>query len=466
VGQDGGCIAQSYRRCNDLSGRVRTVMPWGKPSRRKFKGYLVRFFEYLNASFPHASHRLNNSASDATPPQNALDCLFSHLPRRLDLVFLEFGSMARSINYRAAEALLRVLLSLQPRPVIVFLTVREWCRADLSLRFGEPQTPFRRDEKTPWTFAEETFDRWCEHYGASCLSYFRALEDDVAFYNQSGGGGRYSFRDIGYDCLHPLKGRIGTDVMTDMIVHWFQRAVAIGSSQPASEIRPVSLPPPLQPTLRWRNDVLTLVRTAASGRCYSLLDGYNSPNVYQRLHPAIWRTASCPNASASLDSCAHLGERHACHVDALAFPPPVWFYCWHALTPKGVGKKSPGLVALLPGATLDVDLDTRLGEGGTSRPDLRLLAKLQYLTSYENMGIVALRCISRCRCRPQRINGHQLAPNGYRNVSIFAYHNWYIRGAYEDCRVRLHVLGRTMSNGFKFKVRHVILQETAENVSR
>ena len=104
-------------------------------------------------TFPHPSHQLNNSASDAQPPQNAIDCLFSHLPRTLDLVILEFGSMARSINFRQVEALLRLLLRLQPRPVVLFLTVREWCRAD-KIAFGSRARPFLANESTTWSRAE------------------------------------------------------------------------------------------------------------------------------------------------------------------------------------------------------------------------------------------------------------------------------------------------------------------------
>ena len=497
VGQDGGCLAQPYRRCNDLSGVVRTTMQWGRPLRRKFKGYLVRFFETLNGSYPHAAHQLNNSASDATPPQSALDCLFSHLPRKLDLVILEFGSMARSINYRAAEALLRVLLSLQPRPAVLFLTVREWCRADRALRFGEPQAPFKRDEKTPWAYAEETFESWCDHYGVGCLSYHRALVEDVAFWNSSRGAG-YTFRDIGYDCLHPLKGQIGTEVMTDILVHWLRRAVAAATAarrrdgaqttrgaQHAAAVAASGaraavvlerfravvlepalgpLPPPLQKK-KMADQVNEFVRSAASGRCYSLLDGYNSPMVYQRLHPAVWSTANCANASVPLEACARWSKRQPCLSRALVAPPPVWFYCLNALVPSGVGKKSPGLIALVPGATLDIELDTRLGEGGGAQASLRVLAKLQYLTSYEHMGRAVLRCVHRCRCRPQRIDAHQVASGGYRNVSVFAYHEWPIRGAFSDCRIRLHVLRGTSSGEHKFKVRHVILKESAPNAS-
>lgn len=298
VGQDGGCLAQPYRRCHQLSGKVHTQMTWGRPTHRRMKGYLVRFFEAVQDTWPHAPHQLNNSASDATPPQSALDCLFSHLPPSLDMVLLEFGSMARHIDFHAAEALLRMLLAMRPRPVVAFLTVREWCRADRALRFNAPQTPFGRDEKTPWARAEHTFDAWCDHYGVSCLSYFRAMAADATFYNSSG---LWSMRDIGWDCLHPLKGRVGSEAMADILVHWLSDALAAAAHTApptptavpatAAAAAPWALPPPAltvggKANAKWRARVLELQRSAGTGRCYSLLDGHNSPMVYQRLHPA------------------------------------------------------------------------------------------------------------------------------------------------------------------------------------
>ena len=166
-----------------------------------------------------------------------------------------------------------------------------------------------------------------------------------------------------------------------------------------------------------------------------------------------------------MEQCTASRRRHACVPQSLADPPPVWFYCLNALVPSGGGKKSPGLIALQPGATLEVELDTRLGDGGGASPTLRVHAKLQYLTSYEHMGRATLRCVHRCRCRSQRIDAHQVSSGGYRNVSVFAYHEWAIRGAYEDCRVRLHVLRGTSSGEHKFKVRHIILKELPANAS-
>jgi hypothetical protein len=53
-------------------------------------------------------------------------------------------------------------------------------------------------------------------------------------------------------CLHPLKGRVGTEVMADMLVHWLGRAVgavelavaARGKRFVERGFSPASLPPP------------------------------------------------------------------------------------------------------------------------------------------------------------------------------------------------------------------------------
>ena len=52
-------------------------------------------------------------AADGTPPQSVLDCLYSHIPRHLDVIILEFGSMARDVSYPSVEALLRGMRALE-----------------------------------------------------------------------------------------------------------------------------------------------------------------------------------------------------------------------------------------------------------------------------------------------------------------------------------------------------------------
>ena len=101
--QNGGCLDQPYKRCNRYDGVHKTFMRWGTPRTRPFKGFVVRHLEHINSSYPHARHQINNSALDATPAQNALPCLFSHLPTTLHVVILEFGSMAFHLHHAAVE---------------------------------------------------------------------------------------------------------------------------------------------------------------------------------------------------------------------------------------------------------------------------------------------------------------------------------------------------------------------------
>ena len=102
-------------------------------------------------------------------------------------------------------------------------------------------------------------------------------------------------------------------------------------------------------------------------------------------------------------------------------PPRHWFYCRFSLGSAG-RKISPGVVGLLPGATLLAHLDIamaqpvskaqlrpsspseELGAAGAGRVTLNL----EYLVSYAQMGTVRLTCAIGCACPKQRIDAHQL----------------------------------------------------------
>ena len=70
----------------------------------------VRLVDLLNATWPRSRPTLVNAAQDATPAQNTLPCLFTHLPRHVGLVVIEFGSLALHLRMTAAEAIVRKLL--------------------------------------------------------------------------------------------------------------------------------------------------------------------------------------------------------------------------------------------------------------------------------------------------------------------------------------------------------------------
>ena len=52
VAQNGGCLDQPYKRCIRYDGVHSTFMRWGTPHIRPFKGFAVRLFEHINATYP------------------------------------------------------------------------------------------------------------------------------------------------------------------------------------------------------------------------------------------------------------------------------------------------------------------------------------------------------------------------------------------------------------------------------
>ena len=525
VAQNGGCLDQPYKRCMRYDGVHRTFMRWGEPRIRPFKGFAVRLLEHLNRTWPHARHQINNSALDATPAQNALPCLFSHLPTTLHVVILEFGSMAFHLHARAVEAAARMLLALNPPPLLVFLSMHEWCQRlkDRPRALYVPGERLRGGyvyPDTPWARAEAETERVCRRYGQACVSVHRALEPLV----RSRAAG-FSLGDVvGDDCLHPTHGTRGVEYVTRVLTHAFDEAAAAHRARPAPRPRrPTPLPAPLHESNARVGE--------KPARCYGFVRAadYRNPfgqsSMYRALQPINWRTAWCaasgawvgdgggasatPAAdveesdplasgrgrrrgsrgamvtvgSAAGEPCSSPARPAVCPRAAfgtsaragallrrfLALPPRTWFWCYHslALSPQHQ-KKSPGVLALSPGATLHATLDTRMsrpadaasagkltGVNATSSSDALVTASIEHLVSYEGMGAAAVRCVGGCSCDEQRIDAHRV--DAHRNVSVYLQHTFTLRGASAECGLQLQVLQRTSSGAHKFKVRTITL---------
>ena len=97
---------------------------------------------------------------------------------------------------------------------------------------------------------------------------------------------------------------------------------------------------------------------------------------------------------------------HAHVAQVLTYTPQV-------LTPSGLGKVSPHVMAFAPGATLLASLDTRIDgaiaepamgveasgvEAAASAAGSAVLASISYVSSYENQGRLAVRCTRGCWC--------------------------------------------------------------------
>ena len=519
VAQNGGCLDQPYKRCMRYDGVHSTFMRWGKPRIRPFKGFAVRMLEHINASFPHARHQINNSALDATPAQNALPCLFSHLPTALDVVVLEFGSMAFHLHHAAVEGAARMLLSLNPRPLLIFISMHEWCQRHKD----RPRTLYEPGERlrggyiypdTPWARAEASANKVCERYGQACLSMHKALEPNVRR-RQEG----FALSDVvGEDCLHPTHGVHGAEYVAEVLSNAFDRArqryLASGGGGGPTAARPVPSPSSLPPALYEENGAIG----AQTSRCYGFVRAadyrktFGQSSMYRALQPIGWTSAFCSQpgewvrtaaeqreaaadtADAAVHSLAHFrypsarsvgtsggqpcaipprpatcprggfgGSARAANVlrHFLQSPPRTWFWCYSSLaTNPAHQKKSPGVLALVPGATLHFPIDARMANAANPTVANRsggggVRVAIEHLVSYEHMGIVTVRCLGQCSCDLQRIDAHSTA--AHRNVSVFLQHSFTLRGAGDSCALQVQVLPQTSSGGYKFKLRTVTL---------
>jgi len=158
VAQNAGCLTQPGKRCMQYSGRT--------GSQRT--GWAVRLLQKINQTYPHDGHRIYNLAADATPAAAVLECLSTHLPRRLDLVIVEFGSMAQFMEpgLASVEGMVRSLLAAHPSSEIVILSVHSWCKQSDA---GDPL--FYRDgaqlgvlADSPWERVEQETLRVCRAY--------------------------------------------------------------------------------------------------------------------------------------------------------------------------------------------------------------------------------------------------------------------------------------------------------------
>lgn len=477
VAQNGGCLDQPRKRCMHFSGRRGSIG----------KGWAVRLLEHINRSWPHADHRINNSALDAMGIGALGDCLLGHLPPRLHLMIFEFGSMAQ-VNAADAwhmEEALRLVLQMDPPPLVLMVSFHEWCTQRLQPRrlytTGQTLAGHLRGyvfPDTPWARVEREATRLCQHYGQACVSVKDGLEAQA--YGEAPG---FSVRDLtGEDCLHPVNGRRGIDLVTQLLTHWLDHARDLWAQGfgPRARARHKGLarPPALQAPL-WRENE----RERLPGRCYTFRTSMSGRMGLQRVQwctssdsragepgeagrRSRWRRQEQPQSEAA--SCTWGQKRPQCpaaiaqdnqaYEQFMASPPSGWFFCGVSLSPSK-RKSSEGVVAITPGALLRARIDVAdLGHVSSSGSDdpratsFWAQIRLTHLVSYQHMGVAELTCADGCACVAQRIDAHHI--DAIRNVSIFVTHTTSaeVLDARRPCELRLRVLAASSSGGHKFKV--------------
>ena len=493
VAQNGGCMTQPGQRCMLRNGRVNDTLSWGEPRVRQFKGFLVRWFEWLETTWPQP-HTLYNAARDASSLSSLTPCLASHLPSNgADLLIVEAGSMFLSHTPAMIEQLLRAVASMRAPPAVVFATVHVWCTFGGSIRkktdgfnlrslpsrkynffqggYGAlanaseaelTQPEFIRQWQRRTLHANSTTDIYwklvdgledgindlCRQYRVSCVSMRDALSS--GFY---GGWPGFEIGDIAGDCLHPSHGRLGTEYMTDMLVHWTSeasvraRAGRVPARTNAVAPTATAMAPRMAPALERQALMLSTPIESSSAlpsplfqrdwerpegevaACYALKDAaatYVDHSHGEALIP--WRTATCSEAAIlaatkkstpgrSMDKlmdrllslcdapnatfptqCTTPGSRAALPAATTSPLPtlPTWSYCPYDEQSR---KLSPGVSAFRAGATLLVDLPTSWLPRSNASQWVPFNLTLQYMVSWQpGMGTAWISCLAQCTC--------------------------------------------------------------------
>ena len=173
-------------------------------------------------------------------------------------------------------------------------------------------------------------------------------------------------------------------------------------------------------------------------------------------------------ARRAISQCTFVQQASRCKRALTEWPPTSglpseWLYCYKSLAKTTSDaelrrrKVSPGVVAFVPGALLRFVVDTVMTDDGRPSPAARLRIGLEFLVSYEQMGVATLRCRRHCACSDQRIDAHQVS--AIHNESVFKQHHFIITGAHSACMMELEVASSTSSGLHKFKVRSLTVEQ-------
>ena len=336
---------------------------------------------------------------------NSTYLAIDHLPSlrlpKVDLVLLEWGSMGlhneAPMEMRHLEKVARALLSLAEPPLLLHISVREWC----SQRVGPPRQLYTVGEMlygrlrsrvypgSPWWRVELEADRVSSYYGQAAISVHEAVYPRVL--RKEPG---FALADVtGDDCLHPANGRHGISFIAQLLERWLVQAHALWARAQSERVGALRPPKGLQPPLHGQN------ANVEQTRCYLAKPPRSSGGHGKSSAGLTWCSDPAGGGACALDrqqpTCPGKLQLSQPTYDAfMANPPAGWFYCPWSLAPK-VRKPSAGIVALEPGASLLIVLNAYMardgsleeGRAASEGAGAPVTLKLTHLVSYEGMGV-------------------------------------------------------------------------------
>ena len=330
-----------------------------KPARAG-KGWLRKTVDWL-AAVRNATHRAYNAGKGATHMEHYSRCLDSYWPPvPIHVVVLEvtiFSACRGGISH--LEKLVRSLQMRSDPPAILFVRFHSTWHVARGRRYGGLGR------------CDDRLHLLTRHYGLASIF----LADESTWPAEFGEHAQQLL--INGEGVHP-NPTAGEQVMALMTATALRETEAAGASCNAA---PTAMPPPLF----FGTDELISVG------CYSFEDASlkKRSNLTKESEPEVFLNQGLlPPATvvARLD--------------------------WEYVVELSAGRRKPGLVANLPGSVVDVQIvssawRTVSTQGGGERA---LVAVLEYLVSYDLMGIAHISCHEACVCEPREINAHAKLP--------------------------------------------------------
>ena len=404
------------------------------------EGTLADLLAYINATWPHVNHTLINLGRAGSDLRELArnGCFDAFLPAEADLIFLQSHVDSVLCNpcderdqagVAAAEALYRLVLrKLHPRspPPAVLLSylwvtepkddIQSWHvgvrRSHACDYFAEHNMTFlhRVSSSMGGVSAEDRLSAAAAYYGWTALSLRNAIWAGL----RDGMARRMNLSDCEFislyynDQIHP--SRAGMHYLGDILISLLKEAVARYSGNATDA----------------RVDAYTLPAA-------TLLPGDDAVAGRERI---------CLPA-ADLEPVANHGWE-------MVMEEEMFDHGTH--TTRKVQK--PGLIATVPGSSMRLLVNTRFPHTPEAAP---VSLTVQYLTSYEHMGIATLACVHRCVCEPQVLNGTHA---GVVKVSTDASTTFNVTQS-RHCAVELTVANATDSGEHKVKFLGITVETLA-----
>ncbi|PRW60464.1 expressed protein isoform A [Chlorella sorokiniana] len=396
---------------------------WGAgATSRTVTSYPARFFEFINATFPHKDHALLNKAISATNAGTFATCTERLVPAESDLVVVEFTfNEAPSLHYttpnrRSVEALLRKLLRMPHSPAVIVLHHYGWYH---SAGDGITAGLFYRDAETHLSTMAQYYDMPSPSLRNAV---YQEMQADIAPFKYTkihvagmmAGGkevpqaaeaerGRYFYNDVihpadhGHQALAELLAGVIRTAARNVAAAGGPAAVLDGSSSSGSggssdsggsgqgqqaqqEQQKVLLPPPMIPGNADQATTLCAMQEEFKGVA-AAMEGF------------AWK-AERPNKTTFIEQ--------------------KWGYRSEAL-----------------GNWIELQVSTKVPGNND-----QVLVLLGYLRSYTGMGLAKVTCASGCTCRPSWVDGFWDSPTSLTQMHAFKV------SQHPRCRLRIAITGR------------------------